>query len=411
MHEISSYTFAGCVSLTDVYIAQGLEDINEGAFSDCKALETISVPASVTFIGNNAFANCSSLTDFYCYSPDKWNNNNTRPTVNTNTFSNTKVEDATLHVPSSAFSTYQTTEPWKYFGNMVAINGDYPMSYTVTTNVSPSVAGSVTGGGTFVEGTTVRLIATANDGYKFSRWSDGNTSNSRSIKVTNDIALTAQFVIDDIKPTFDITDITDMSNLVYINPVETSPGSDVMLSVNLKNSVAVEGFSFDLNLPDCMEFLFDEDGFPEVSLSTQRTTARKTNTFEAAIQPDGSLRVFAASTNGSTINGNDGEVVTVTIHVDGTATPAYYPLILTNIAVSDSDAHSYDTASVVCSIKVGMSLTCDVNQDGKVDISDVVAVINTMAGDNKFRATADVNGDDSIDISDVVAIINYMAEN
>ncbi|MBP5449323.1 MAG: hypothetical protein J6Y01_04320 [Spirochaetales bacterium] len=88
-----------------------------------------------------------------------------------------------------------------------------------------------------------------------------------------------------------------------------------------------------------------------------------------------------------------------------------YPLTLRQIALSDSNARSYDTAEVVSSIKVGMSLTCDVNQDGNVDISDIVAVINTIAGDKKFRATADVNGDDSIDISDVVAIINYMAGN
>ena len=51
----------------------------------------------------------------------------------------------------------------------------------------------------------------------------------------------------------------------------------------------------------------------------------------------------------------------------------------------------------------------DVNRDGRVDISDVVAVINTMAGDNKFKATSDVNGDNRTDISDVVAIINIMA--
>ena len=50
----------------------------------------------------------------------------------------------------------------------------------------------------------------------------------------------------------------------------------------------------------------------------------------------------------------------------------------------------------------------DVNEDGKVDISDVVAVINQMAG-QAFRKYADVNGDNQVDISDIVAIINIMA--
>ncbi len=57
------------------------------------------------------------------------------------------------------------------------------------------------------------------------------------------------------------------------------------------------------------------------------------------------------------------------------------------------------------------SLTGDVNQDGKVDISDIVAVINTIAGDTTYKSTADVNSDNKIDISDIVAIINIIAGN
>jgi hypothetical protein len=51
----------------------------------------------------------------------------------------------------------------------------------------------------------------------------------------------------------------------------------------------------------------------------------------------------------------------------------------------------------------------DVNGDEKVNISDVVAVINTMAGETTFKDTSDVNNDGKTDISDVVMIINIMA--
>ena len=54
-------------------------------------------------------------------------------------------------------------------------------------------------------------------------------------------------------------------------------------------------------------------------------------------------------------------------------------------------------------------LAGDVNLDGTVDISDVVAVINTMAGSDTFKATSDVNNDGKTDISDVVNIINIIA--
>ena len=52
----------------------------------------------------------------------------------------------------------------------------------------------------------------------------------------------------------------------------------------------------------------------------------------------------------------------------------------------------------------------DVNEDGKVDINDVVAVINVMAGTATWPK-ANVNGDTKVDINDVVAVINIMAGN
>ena len=51
----------------------------------------------------------------------------------------------------------------------------------------------------------------------------------------------------------------------------------------------------------------------------------------------------------------------------------------------------------------------DVNLDQEVNISDVVAVINTMAGNKTFENTADVNSDNDVNISDVVMVINVMA--
>lgn len=50
----------------------------------------------------------------------------------------------------------------------------------------------------------------------------------------------------------------------------------------------------------------------------------------------------------------------------------------------------------------------DVNGDGNIDISDIVAVINQIAQTAEY-ADADVNGDGTVDISDIVAIINKIA--
>ena len=50
----------------------------------------------------------------------------------------------------------------------------------------------------------------------------------------------------------------------------------------------------------------------------------------------------------------------------------------------------------------------DLNGDNKTDISDVVAIINVMAGTDT-NDKSDVNGDGKTDISDITAVINIMA--
>ena len=79
------------------------------------------------------------------------------------------------------------------------------------------------------------------------------------------------------------------------------------------------------------------------------------------------------------------------------------------IRVSGGEAANYTFVYENGVLTVKRDLRGDVNRDGKIDISDIVAVINTIAGDSKYIDTADVNDDEKIDISDIVAIINAIA--
>jgi uncharacterized repeat protein (TIGR02543 family) len=70
-------------------------------------------------------------------------------------------------------------------------------TYTLTTNVSPSGAGSVSpAGGEYDAGTQVSLSATANSGYVFDYWSDDSNATGPNIGITmdSDKHVTANFV-------------------------------------------------------------------------------------------------------------------------------------------------------------------------------------------------------------------------
>ena len=72
-----------------------------------------------------------------------------------------------------------------------------PTTYTIRVDVTPAGAGSVSGGGSYTEGTSVTLTATNNPGYRFVGWVESGTTVSTNPNYTfvanSNRSLTAQF--------------------------------------------------------------------------------------------------------------------------------------------------------------------------------------------------------------------------
>lgn len=60
--SIGSFAFAYCSDLTSLTIPNSVTSIGSGAFSCCYSLASLTIPNSVTFIEYDTFYNCSSLT-------------------------------------------------------------------------------------------------------------------------------------------------------------------------------------------------------------------------------------------------------------------------------------------------------------------------------------------------------------
>ena len=80
------------------------------------------------------------------------------------------------------------------------VTGEVDITYTAvweknkyTLTVNAGTGGTVSGGGTYEHGTSATITATPNSGYKFVKWSDGNTSAARTITVTGNATYTAIF--------------------------------------------------------------------------------------------------------------------------------------------------------------------------------------------------------------------------
>ena len=133
--SIGSYAFKSCTSLTSVTIPSSVTSIGYHAFMSCTSLASVTIPSSVTSIGQYAFGDCTSLVSVYIVSRPildfrvfyKSNNitdvyclSETPPSAssssyNSDMFSSSVYENATLHVPLGCSSTYQSHSLWKQF--------------------------------------------------------------------------------------------------------------------------------------------------------------------------------------------------------------------------------------------------------------------------------------------------------
>ena len=175
--SIGMLAFSLCVSLTSVTIGNSVTSIGYGAFLYCPSLTSITIPNSVTSIGDWTFADCSSLTSIICLG--------TTPPDASDLAANTST--CKLIVPHSAYNAYLRHTYW---GSFLNIN----TGYLVTLQTNNDQWGEVAGAGLYPQDSTITLTATPYEGYTFMRWSDGNTDNPRTLTVTKDITLTAEFV-------------------------------------------------------------------------------------------------------------------------------------------------------------------------------------------------------------------------
>ena len=76
-------------------------------------------------------------------------------------------------------------------------SGNTSRQYTISVTSANTDQGTVSGGGTYSEGSRVNISATPKAGYQFDKWSDGNTSATRTVSVSKDESFVAQFKVAD----------------------------------------------------------------------------------------------------------------------------------------------------------------------------------------------------------------------
>lgn len=165
-----------------------ISSIGMCAFKQCQQLQdliigTDSITSNVELsINSNAFYGCNQLTAIHLHGIEE------PPIVLSNALNHIPAY-ASIYVPCASIIDYQHDESWSRFSHFYGIGAMGELSVSSYNDNSGSV--QITDSADCDSPATI--IATANYGYHFSSWNDGNTDNPRIIMIESDTSFTAFF--------------------------------------------------------------------------------------------------------------------------------------------------------------------------------------------------------------------------
>lgn len=182
------------------------------------------------------------------------------------------------------------------------------------------------------------------------------------------------------------TDISSMSNIVYIDPFNVSAGEQTTLSIKMKNSAAIRGFQFDLYLPEGMTAAKSNKGRIIGSLSAGRLPDEDGHELTFSEQQDGAIRFLCSSQYDETFTGNDGEIATLTINIDAGVAVGDYPVYLRNMKLTETDISKFYTTE-----EVETTVTVTGTADGRVVLDETSTTAPDVANGVDVRVKRTIN--------------------
>ena len=213
----------------------------------------------------------------------------------------------------------------------------------------------------------------------------------------------------DEQETIAVTDISSLNNAIYTEATMAQSGAEATLTIHLKNAQAATAYSFDLQLPEGISIVKDNNGDYQYTLSNRHNGHAETLNYLAGT---GIYSFAVLSLQTKQINGNEGAIWTLKLKVADNLSNGDYAVKISNAKYSlTSGSAKVNLPETISKLTISQYKKGDANNDGDVDIADAVCIVNHVVGlptPSFVEKAADANGDGDVDIADAVRIVNLV---
>ena len=449
--SIGSSAFSGCSSLTSVEIPFSVTSIGRWAFSGCTGLTSVIVENSTPLsFDEYVFSGCYKAT-LYVPKGSRSVYQNTYPwsqfreiiefTKQTLAFE----EIPTMTYGDAAYTLPETTDQGKVLtwtscdesvatisGHTLTISGagssiitamyagnggNLPFSkdYTLTVGKAPLAITAMSY--SINQGDELPIFEAEYSGFK-----NNETANALTTQPTFNCSATSSSPVG----FYDITvSGAESSNyeITYVNGTLTvlsttsaftasvptlHTGKTATVSISLDNEDTLIAFELYLQLPDGIRIAEDADGYPDVTLNSERSNRHQ---LDVEDEGDGLYHFLCYSSRNNALKGNSGELLIFDITCDNDMTAGNYQGTFRTIKFSDAGENLVLLADCPFDIKVIDYVMGDVNSDDDIDVMDIVMIVSHIMGRNPSSfifAAADHNGDGIVDVMDLVRQVSLV---
>ncbi len=205
------------------------------------------------------------------------------------------------------------------------------------------------------------------------------------------------------------TNPADYTNVMYAENLEVRSGSEFVLPIIMRNTEDIISYQLDLYLPDGVTVKTDADG--ELMVAENEDRIKRSHTVTADFLKDGSLRIVGYSSKNDAYLGTEGIMLYVTLVASENMSEGDYEISYKNIIMTKSDINSFfEVVHVKSTLSVYNYKLGDVNNDGRINVSDVSSVVAMLlqGDDMVYNPAADINVDRRINVSDVSGVVGLL---